>query len=48
MTRGRSLLHGMWDLPGSGVEPVSPALAGKFFTNEPSGKPYSLYYLEDF
>ena len=29
----------MWDLPGSGIEPVSPALAGGSFTTEPSGKP---------
>ena len=29
----------MWDLPGPGIEPVSPALAGGFFTNEPPGKP---------
>ena len=34
-----SLLRGMWDLPGSGIEPVSPALAGRFFTTEPPGKP---------
>ena len=33
------LLHGMWDLPRSGIEPVSPALAGGFFTTEPPGKP---------
>ena len=33
------LLHGMWDLPGSGIEPVSPALAGGFFATEPPGKP---------
>ena len=26
-------------LPVSGIEPVSPALAGRFFTTEPSGKP---------
>ena len=25
----------MWDLPGPGIEPVSPALAGGFFTTEP-------------
>ena len=25
------LPHGMWDLSGSGIEPVSPALAGRFF-----------------
>ena len=23
----------MWDFPGLGIEPVSPALAGIFFTN---------------
>ena len=31
------------DLPDSGIElgsPVSPALAGGFFTTEPPGKPY--------
>ena len=25
------------DLPGLGIEPVSPALAGGFFTTEPPG-----------
>ena len=29
----------MWDLPGSGMEPVSPSLTGRFFTSEPPGKP---------
>ena len=29
----------MWDLPGPGIEPVSPASAGGFFTTEPPGKP---------
>ena len=29
----------IWDLPGPGIEPVSPTLAGKFFTTEPSEKP---------
>ena len=33
------LLLGMWDLPGSGIEPVSPALAGGFFNTESPGKP---------
>ena len=33
------LLRGMWDLPGSGLEPVSPALAGRFSTTVPPGKP---------
>ena len=27
------------DLPNSGIRSVSPALAGKFFTTEPPGKP---------
>ena len=27
------------DLPEPGVEPVSPALVGEFFTTEPPGKP---------
>ena len=34
-----SLLRGMWDLPRSGLEPVSPALAGRFPTTAPPGKP---------
>ena len=33
------LLRGMWDLPGLGLEPVSPALAGGFSTTAPPGKP---------
>ena len=37
------LLGGMWDIPGSGIQPVSPALAGIFFTIEPPGKPYSFW-----
>ena len=28
----------MWDLPGPGIEPMSPALAGGFLTTEPTGK----------
>ena len=32
-------LHGsMWDLAGPGIQPLSPALAGRLFTAEPSGK----------
>ena len=27
------------DLPHPGIDPVSPALVGKFFTTEPPGKP---------
>ena len=32
-------LSGSVALPGSGVEPVSPVLAGGFFATEPPGKP---------
>ena len=31
------------DLPNPGIEPVSPALAGKFFTTAPPGKPYVVF-----
>ena len=33
------LLRGMWDLPRPGLEPVSPALPGRFSTTAPPGKP---------
>ena len=33
------LLRGMWDLPRPGLEPLSPALAGRFSTTAPPGKP---------
>ena len=33
------LLRGMWDLLRPGLEPVSPALAGRFSTTAPPGKP---------
>ena len=41
------LLRGMWDLPRPGPEPVSPALAGRFSTTVPPGKPniYNFYDL---
>ena len=29
----------MWDLPGSGIEPVFSELAGRFLTTRPPGKP---------
>ena len=38
------LLHGMWDLPRPGLEPVSPALAGRFSTTAPPGKPLQLSF----
>ena len=30
----------VWDLPRAGIEPVSPALADRFFTTESQGKPW--------
>ena len=33
------LLHGTWDLPRPGLEPVAPALEGRFSTTAPPGKP---------
>ena len=35
------LLRGMWDPPRPGLEPVSPALAGRFSTTAPPGKPHT-------
>ena len=32
------LFHSMWDLPGSGIEHMSPAPAGGFSTTGPPGK----------
>ena len=40
------LLRGMWDLPGAGLKPMSPALAGGFLTTAPPGK--SLIFVSDF
>ena len=33
------LLRGTWDPPRPGLEPVSPALAGRLSTTAPPGKP---------
>ena len=33
------LLRGRWDLPRPGLEPMSPALAGRFSTTVSPGKP---------
>ena len=38
------LLRGMWDPPRPGLEPVSPALAGRFSTTAPPGKPHTDVY----
>ena len=37
-SRAQSLCD-MWDLPRPGLEPVFPALAGRFSTTAPPGKP---------
>ena len=42
------LLRGMWDLPRPGLEPVSPALAGRFSTTAPPGKPLFSFFLKRF
>ena len=34
------LLLSVQDLPGPGIEPMSPALAGGFLTTTPPGKPF--------
>ena len=34
----------MWGLPGSGIEPVSPALTDGFVTTEPPGKPEGKHF----
>ena len=39
------LLRGMWDLPRPGLEPVSSALAGRFSTTAPPGKPHLPLFL---
>ena len=40
------LLCGMWDLPRPGLEPMSPALAGRFSTTAPPGKPVFTHFLK--
>ena len=46
------LLRGMWDPPRPGLEPMSPALAGRLSTTAPPGKPWTLclknYFLSQF
>ena len=36
-------LRGTWDLPRPGLEPVSPALAGRLPTTAPPGKPKTFF-----
>ena len=38
------LPRGMWDLPGSGIEPMSPALQGRFLITRPPRKPKSMAF----
>ena len=38
-------LRGMWDLPRPGLEPASPASAGRLSTTAPPGKPKSTFYV---
>ena len=38
------LLRGTWDLPRPGLEPVSPALVGRFSTTVPPGKPFFCFF----
>ena len=48
------MLHSVWDPPGPGIEPMSHALEGEFFTTETPGKPltqifnsiYFYFYLD--
>ena len=39
-------LRGTWDLPRPGLEPMSPALAGRFSTTAPPGKPSTPFTLD--
>ena len=36
----------MWDLPGPGLEPGSPALAGRFLTTAPPGESQDTRFLD--
>ena len=42
------LLRGMWDPPRPGLEPVSPALAGRFSTSAPPVKPLILFLISHY
>ena len=42
------LPRGRWDLPKSGIESLSPAFAGGFFTLEPPEEPYGPFILLNF
>ena len=38
------LPQGMWNLPGPGIKPMSPASAGRFLSTGPAGKSYLFIY----
>ena len=38
------LLHSLWDLPGSGIKPVSPVLAGGWLPLSHQGSPPALFF----
>ena len=40
------MLHGTRDLPGPGLEPGSPALAGGFLTPAAPGKSLTIFFLK--
>ena len=46
VVHGAHLPQGMWDLPGPGIESVSPALAKGFSTTGPPGKSQGLVLRE--
>ena len=48
LSRGGSpaqLLLSMWNLPGPGIEPVSPALAGRLLSTISPEKSHTIFYL---
>ena len=42
-----SLARSMWDLPGPGIEPVCPALAGGFLTTGLPEKPLLIFIIRE-
>ena len=47
VAHGLSWRHRLWNLPGSGIKPVSLELAGGFLTTEPPGRPPIFYFLNE-
>ena len=35
----------MWNFPGPGIEPMSPALAGRLLSTAPSGNPHRAWFM---